>query len=282
MAGLFSLMRLKRRFEKALGQRISSWTETGILRDACAYALGGGGKRLRPLLVLAIAEAVGKGREAMPAAIAVEFFHTASLIADDLPAMDNDEWRRGRPALHKAFPEGAALLASYALLSFGYGALAENGRLFGGEGGEKRTLIALETVSRCAGLQGATQGQCLDLYYPPKTMGELLQIYEYKTTTLFEVCFTLGWLFGGGELGLLDAVKQCARHLGIAFQIADDWGDLTGVNIRSVCDEREAASLFEREKGLFERGLQEVGLWTPPFQQIMSRLKLPEPLRGSS
>lgn len=116
------------------------------------------GKRLRPILVLMIADALGLGADVMPAALSVEFFHTASLIADDLPCMDNDDLRRERPSLHKVFGESVAILASYALIAEGYGAIARNG-----QNCPASAVICLEAVRRAAGIRGATHGQFLDL-----------------------------------------------------------------------------------------------------------------------
>src|SRR5512146_3527868 len=117
------LERYRRRFEEEHPQAIERMGEKNVLRDACEYALIHGGKRLRPLIVMMTADALGRGLDVMPAALSVEFFHTASLIADDLPCMDNDDFRRNVPSLHKAFGESVAILASYTLIAEGYGAL---------------------------------------------------------------------------------------------------------------------------------------------------------------
>src|SRR3989344_7419672 len=121
----------RKRVEEDLRHSIEKLGEKNGLRDACEYALTNGGKRLRPIFVLMIADAIGEGLDAMPAALGVEFFHTASLIADDLPCMDDDDTRRSRPSLHKAFGESVAILASYTLIAAGYGAIYENGRKIG-------------------------------------------------------------------------------------------------------------------------------------------------------
>ncbi|MBU6446236.1 MAG: polyprenyl synthetase family protein, partial [Verrucomicrobia bacterium] len=158
--------------------------EKNTLRDACEYALRGGGKRLRPTIVLMIAEALGFGADAMPAALSVEFFHTASLIADDLPCMDNDDVRRNRPSLHKVFGESAAILASYALIAEGYGGIYRNSG-----NNPKAAVICLEAATRCAGISGATGGQFLDLYPPDFSFETVQKIIYQKTVTLFEISF---------------------------------------------------------------------------------------------
>ncbi|MBM3199287.1 MAG: hypothetical protein FJZ58_08595, partial [Chlamydiae bacterium] len=105
------------RIEKEIAKSILYFGEKTKLRDACEYALTNGGKRLRPLIVLMVSEALGNGLNVLEAALSVEFFHTASLIADDLPCMDNDDERRDKPSLHKVYGETIALLASYALIT---------------------------------------------------------------------------------------------------------------------------------------------------------------------
>ena len=105
------------KIEQEIAKSIVAFGEKTKLRDACEYALTNGGKRFRPLIVLLIAEALGHGMNVYPSALSVEFFHTASLIADDLPCMDNDDERREKPSLHKVYGESIALLASYALIT---------------------------------------------------------------------------------------------------------------------------------------------------------------------
>src|SRR5579864_1711145 len=116
----------KTKIESALEKEMAQMGEPSRLLQACQYALFSGGKRLRPILVLMVARALGNGLDAMPVALSVEFFHTASLIADDLPCMDNDDERRGRPSLHRAFEESVALLASYTLIASGYEGIYKN------------------------------------------------------------------------------------------------------------------------------------------------------------
>lgn len=196
---------------------IDQMAEKNRLQEAFAYALLNGGKRLRPIVTLMIADALGKKEDVTASALSVEFFHTASLIADDLPSMDNDDVRRERPSLHKVFGEDVAILASYALIAEGYGGIHRNS--------VKRphlAVLCLEAATRCAGVQGATNGQFLDLYPPYLDLFSVRKIIYQKTVTLFEIAFIFGWLFGGGDPQELARVKQAALHLGMAFQIADD------------------------------------------------------------
>jgi geranylgeranyl diphosphate synthase type II len=271
------------RFENALQTAIEQMGEKTVLRDACAFSLQGG-KRIRPLLVLMIADALELGQNVMPSALSVEFFHTASLIADDLPCMDNDSVRRNRPTLHIAFGESVAILASYALIAAGYGGVADNGKILRlspslASEADQRSMLCLEALTRAAGIHGATQGQFLDLFPPDSSFETMQDIIYKKTVTLFEISFLFGWIFGGGELARLPEVKQAARHLGMAFQIADDLDDSTqdachegSVNISAVLGKEKAISLFHQEITALEKSLSSLGLWTQPFQELFYKL----------
>lgn len=224
------------KYQKSIDQHIESSLSLlgppGPLLEACHYALSSAGKRFRPALVLMIAEAIGLQADAKPAALAIEYFHTASLIADDLPCMDDDALRRNRPALHCVYGEATALLASYALIAAGYQQLAHNTALlrlnpaFLSRDSGRICELAIENTSHNTGLFGAAQGQQIDLYPPDADFQTILEIIKKKTISLFEVAFVLGWLFGGGDITLLPQVKQAAYHFGLAFQVADDLEDI--------------------------------------------------------
>ncbi|MBI3237198.1 MAG: polyprenyl synthetase family protein [Chlamydiales bacterium] len=220
------------RIEQEIAKSIVAFGEKTKLRDACEYALTNGGKRFRPLIVLFIAEALGHGLNVYPAALSVEFFHTASLIADDLPCMDNDEERRDKPSLHKVYGESIALLASYALITAAFEKIHVNGSIMReasppfSQFSDKACVLALESASYCSGILGATGGQFFDLFPPNQHLETIKQVIYKKTVTLFEVSFVLGWVFGGGDITKLERVKKAAYHFGMAFQTADDLGDL--------------------------------------------------------
>lgn len=253
--------------EKALSQFIYDMGENNRLKEACEYALLNGGKRLRPILVLIIAEAIGSGADVMPAALSVEFFHTASLIADDLPCMDNDDLRRNRPSLHKEFGESIAILASYALIAEGYGGIYRNSKNY-----PESAVICLEAATRCAGIRGATNGQFLDLNPPDFSLETIQKVIYQKTVTLFEISFIFGWVFGRGDLQKLDLVKRCANHLGVAFQIADDLldGDRDSrINIAFAMGRDGSEKLFEKEMSAFISSLKELGIWNLRFQEVV-------------
>ncbi len=259
--------------EESLRKFIEQMGEKNELRDACEYALLNGGKRLRPILVLMIAEALGLGTDVMPAALSIEFFHTASLIADDLPCMDNDDMRRNRPSLHKAFGESVAVLASYALIAEGYGGIYRNS-----QNSPESAVLCLEAATRCAGINGATNGQFLDLYPPNADLDTIKKIIYQKTVTLFEIAFVFGWLFGGGSASRLSEVNACAYHLGMAFQIADDLLDekedaSSPINIAKAYGRERALSLFEEEMEAFTCSLKNLGLWNIRFQEVAAWLR---------
>ncbi len=271
----------KDRLEKELAKSLLGFGEKTALRDACEYALMGSGKRMRPLIVLLIGEAIGKGLPLYESALCVEFFHTASLIVDDLPCMDDEEERRNRPALHKVFGEATALLASYSLLCAAFGKIQENGTLFkqalAPEScfAEQHTLIAIEHATRLAGILGATGGQYADLFTTVLSLDTIKKIIYKKTITLFELSFVLGWLFGGGSVKDLEKVKKTAFHFGLAFQIADDLGDLVQdekkqrkVNFARLVGKERAFSTFEEEMHAYEASLRHLHLETASFKRI--------------
>ncbi len=267
--------------EKEIAKSILALGQKNKLRDACEYALLSGGKRLRPIIVLMVAEALGHDLDVTAAALAVEFMHTASLIADDLPCMDNDDERREKASLHKAYGESVALLSSYSLIFAAYEKIYENRDVmslaappFNGFA-DSVCCLALKEASSAAGILGATGGQFLDLYPPNHNLDTLKEVLYKKTVTLFEVAFVFGWLFGGGMVADLDKVKKAAYHFGMAFQIADDLGDLVQdennqreINAAQILGKERALSVFEREMRCFQDLLVELKLCTPSFEKM--------------
>lgn len=275
----------KDKIEQEIAKSISFFGEKTKLRDACEYALTNGGKRLRPLIVFLVAEGLGNGLNVCDAALGVEFFHTASLIVDDLPCMDNDDERRNKPSVHKVYGEPIALLASYALMTAGFERIHRNAQVMREAGppfstfSDRACVLALEVATHCSGILGATGGQFLDLFPPNQNLETVHEVIYKKTVTLFEVSFVFGWLFGGGDIALLDQVKRMAYHLGMAFQIADDMGDMTQdeknqseVNIARLIGKERAHSLFEEEMANFQDHLKELGLFTPSFEKMCGLL----------
>lgn len=280
-----SFFLLRDQIEKEIAKSILGLGPKNKLRDACEYALLSGGKRLRPIITLMVAEGLGNQLNVCPAALAVEFMHTASLIADDLPCMDNEEERREKPSVHRAYGESVAVLASYSLIFAGYAKLQENAEVmkeapppFSGFA-EEVCCIALKQASIAAGISGATMGQYLDLYPPNQNFETIKEVLHKKTVTLFEMAFIFGWLFGGGIISRLDEVKQCAYHFGMAFQIADDLGDLSQdeknqreINAAKNLGKLRAFAIFQKEMECFQKLLQELHLNTPSFDKLIHML----------
>ncbi len=249
------------------------------LKEACIYALSGAGKRVRPIIVLLVAKALGNNYDLWDVALGVEFFHTASLIADDLPCMDNDDQRRERPSLHKAFPEAVALLSSYALIAAGYRTLWQTQEVLAKEMPRERSCViaqlALENATHNTGILGATGGQYLDLFSKDLTQDRLMEIFHGKTATFFEIAFVLGWLFGGGDVALLPRVKLLALNWGLAFQIADDlddWGQKEGMNLVDHLGEKRAKELLVEKTNEARELLKELKLNTEELQDLLKIL----------
>ncbi|MEE9263168.1 MAG: farnesyl diphosphate synthase [Vicinamibacteria bacterium] len=203
------------------------------IHRAIRYSLFAGGKRLRPILALASAEAVG-GREedALPAAAALEMIHTYSLIHDDLPAMDNDDLRRGKPTSHVVFGEAVAILAGDALLTHAFQVLAtassNNGPPDTSEGARRLRAIAL--LAEAAGMNGMIGGQVIDLESEGKRVDErtLDRIHQKKTGALMEAAARLGAVMGDGDEDQIETLGRFGREVGLAFQIVDDLLDVEG------------------------------------------------------
>lgn len=194
--------------------------------DAMAYSLLAGGKRIRPILLMATAEALGvKGYNYLPVACGLEMIHTYSLIHDDLPCMDNDDYRRGRLTNHKVFGEAAAVLAGDGLLTLAFEVMLEQKNV------EPAALIeTVREMAMCAGSFGMVGGQGLDLENEGKQISaeELRKMHEGKTGALFIAAIRGGaHLAGAGEKELL-ALTRFADLLGLAFQITDDILDVEG------------------------------------------------------
>ncbi|HEY3359991.1 MAG TPA: polyprenyl synthetase family protein [Polyangia bacterium] len=218
---------VRARVEAGLGARLSFPGEDPLrLREACRYAMGGGGKRLRPALLMAACEAVGGALDetAVAAACAIEAVHGYSLVHDDLPAMDDDELRRGRPTVHKAFGEGCAVLVGDALLTAAFGWLADAALASGRHAAFVR---AAAVMAEHAGMHGMVGGQARDLAAQAAALDlptvELLA--REKTASLFRAAVVMGGLVGGGDEEALGALDRFATALGVAFQHADDLSD---------------------------------------------------------
>jgi geranylgeranyl diphosphate synthase type II len=215
------------------------------LRAAMAYSLFGAGKRLRPMLVLAAAEACGERvrvraaearRLAMPAACAIEMIHTYSLIHDDLPAMDNDSMRRGRPTSHVVFGEDMAILAGDALLTEAFALLSRRPARAPGRRGAslgERKLRVIQVIAQAAGAAGMVGGQVLDVRAAapdaaPLDRESLQGMHMRKTGALIRAAALAGAIMAGADDRSLKAIATYGQQIGLAFQIVDDILDVEG------------------------------------------------------
>ena len=195
------------------------------LFEAMRYSLLAGGKRLRPVFVLDFCKMCGGNVEkALPFAAAVEMIHTYSLIHDDLPCMDNDDYRRGKLTNHKVYGEAMAVLAGDALLTAAFSKIAS------ASCSAEIRIKAVEALSNCSGELGMVGGQVLDIQGEQRacTAEEVLAIHEGKTVALIRAACVLGVLAGEGTQQQLDVASDFAYHLGLAFQIRDDMLDVIG------------------------------------------------------
>ncbi|WP_320674817.1 geranylgeranyl diphosphate synthase CrtE [Prochlorococcus sp. MIT 1341] len=219
------LEKAKASIEIALDESLGP-EEPEELRKAMRYSLLAGGKRLRPILCLAACElAGGDPQNAIPTAVALEMIHTMSLIHDDLPSMDNDDLRRGRPTNHKVFGDAVAILAGDALLTRAF----EMVSLRSPNVPASRLIKVVGELSLVAGAPGLVGGQVVDLKSEGKKVDlETLEfIHLHKTGALLNACVICGALISGAEDNLLHALRKYAKGIGLAFQIIDDILDVT-------------------------------------------------------
>ncbi len=218
--------------DKAVPQTALTYADGQVparLAEAMRYSLLAGGKRLRPVLLLAAVDALGGDRdEAMPLACALEMIHTYSLIHDDLPGMDNDDLRRGRPTNHKVFGEGMAILAGDALLNGAHEWMLQNALSHPAH--LDRHLRAITEISRRAGTTGMIAGQTLDMLSEGQggDADTLRYIHMHKTADLLTAPVTAAAMLCGAPDAIVAALEVFGQNLGLAFQIADDLLDVTG------------------------------------------------------
>ena len=242
--------------ERALEQSLPAPSEgalTAPVMDSMRYSVFVGGKRIRPVMALAFCRLCGgKPEEALPFACAVEMVHTYSLIHDDLPCMDDDDLRRGRPTNHKVFGEAMALLAGDGLLTKAF----ETALSFSGP--SEDTLRGARILAQCAGAQGMVGGQCIDLDSEGKTVDlDLLREMDLgKTVALISAACQMGCVAAGAGEDVLENARRYAEGVGMAFQIRDDILDVLGdaaslgknVGMDAARDKRNYVSLLGVEK----------------------------------
>ncbi len=231
---LSAMRRCGARVDRALNALlIREKTAPAVIHKAMRYSVFAGGKRLRPFLCVTAAEVCGgRPERVMPTACALEVLHTYSLVHDDLPAMDDDDLRRGRPTNHKVFGEGMAILAGDALLTHAFQLMAENARAPGIPAA--RVVEAVRVVATAAGSLGMVGGQAVDLASAEGAVWGAARarvldfIHRRKTGALIKASLDAGAVLGGGSPKQRRALAAYGEQIGLAFQIADDILDIVG------------------------------------------------------
>lgn len=214
-------------FEEHLKAVCNSFCDSGAkykaLYDAAAYSLEAGGKRIRPVLAFEMCRVCGGDpSDALPAAIAIEMIHTFSLIHDDLPCMDNDDMRRGRPSCHKAYGEAVALLAGDALTAYAGKIICDSSL-----SADKKAAMIQVLYDRTIGM---IEGQTIDIDGNFDTLDGLISMYEMKTSELLTAACVMGCIAAGADKKKISAATAYAHDLGLAFQIVDDILDVTSTS----------------------------------------------------
>jgi geranylgeranyl diphosphate synthase type II len=262
---------IDRLYENAAKQR--------IVIDALRYSVLSGGKRVRARLAAAFAEAVGgKAENALSSALALEFIQAFSLIHDDLPCMDDDLLRRGKPSCHAVFGEANALLAGDALGCLAFEAVADDETL-----SEKKRLRIIKTLANCSGTSGLIGGQVLDIAFEKEIpeLSDLEYMYAGKTTALIKAAVLCGCIAGGGTPEEEEAAAVYAEKIGLAYQIKDDILDVTGdetvLGKPIGSDAANGKTTYVTIKGIeqSERKCEEL---TKEALEILNKFKQPEEL----
>ena len=221
---LNSYLILKRKNVNAfIDEILNNTANSSRIVQAMHYPLMAGGKRVRPILCIAASEAVGgNADDVLPVACAIEMLHTYSLIHDDLPAMDNDDLRRGKPTCHVAFDEATAILAGDALLTLAFQILSSINVI--DENQSSNWLKIIHKISFAAGYNGMIEGQMRDMASEGSLLSleKLEDMHSLKTGALIEASIFSGALLGGGSPKQIDQLEIYAKNIGLAFQVADD------------------------------------------------------------
>ena len=256
------------------------------LHKAMRYSVFAGGKRVRPILMLAACEAVGGALEkAMPAACAMEMIHTYSLIHDDLPAMDDDDFRRGRPTNHKVFGEAIAILAGDGLLTEAF-KLVSDPRFASGVDPAARIAVISE-IATCAGSYGMVGGQVVDMESegkPDMDLPTVQYIHTHKTGALIKASVVAGALLGGADEKKLSAIRRYGEAAGLAFQIADDILDIEGtteeIGKDAGSDEARGKATYPAVMGLASAKLEAQAMMDEAFGALSVFGAEADPLRA--
>ena len=245
------------------------------LLEAVNYSMLVGGKKLRPLLMQQTYAMFGGTSPAIrPFMAAIEMIHTHSLIHDDLPAMDNDEYRRGKKTTHVVYGEAMAILAGDALLNYAYETAA---KAFDLDPGNPRLGKAFQILAAKTGLDGMIGGQSVDVEYvdKPLTQEQLFFIYKLKTSALIEASMMIGAVLAGATQEETEKIERIARNVGLAFQIQDDILDVVGeeetLGKPTKSDEKNKKTTYVTVKGL-EKAQEDVAKYSEEAIRIMEEL----------
>ncbi len=243
------LQEQKERVDSALERYLPKKEELASnLYSAMQHSLFAGGKRIRPILSIASFEAAGgKGERILPFACALEMIHTYSLIHDDLPAIDNDDYRRGKPTCHKVFGEAVALLAGDGLLTEAFGLMTHPHATERSSGNEALVLDLISEVAQAAGVSGMVGGQVVDIESEGKAVDlpTVQYIHTHKTGAMILASVRVGARLGGAKETLLKALTRYGESLGLSFQIADDILNVEGK--AALMGKRTGTDLFKRK-----------------------------------
>ena len=276
----------KERVDKALDKVLPAEKEfPPQIHQAMRYCLFAGGKRLRPILALAAAEAVGGNPESIISQVcALELIHTYTLIHDDLPAMDNDDYRRGRLSTHKVFGEAVAILAGDALLTEAFRVLAGN---FSNDNHSPEKIIEIiRMLADASGSKGIIGGQVVDLDSEGKVIEKDLLDYMHtrKTGYLITASVTLGAILGGAEEKTIQCLKQYGMATGLAFQITDDILDVRGstenLGKQIGSDNKKGKATYPGILGMDEAIKRQTVLFRQAIDALQSFDEKANPLRG--
>jgi geranylgeranyl diphosphate synthase type II len=249
------------------------------LCDAMSYALMAGGKRVRPILSIASYEAVGgKSDSIVPVAASIELIHTYSLIHDDLPAMDNDDFRRNQPTTHRVFGEAVAILAGDALLTDAFNIISQTN--------EKPEILMkiINELSYASGPEGMVGGQTVDLLFEGKKAKkkDLLYIHTHKTGALIRASIRIGAIMADPSPAKLDSLTEYGEKIGLAFQVTDDILDITGTKEElgksTGADKARGKNTYPSTFGLKESEKIAEGLINDSLKAIKGLNKKAEPL----
>lgn len=274
----------RRKINLILANCIDTASSSNRIVQAMKYSLMAQGKRLRPILCIASAEAIGPVcADVFNAACAIEMIHTYSLIHDDLPAMDNDDLRRGKPTCHIEFDEATAILAGDALLTMAFQCLSSIGLKH--QENALKWLKVIHCVSSAAGYQGMIEGQMRDMASEGTklNLGKLEEMHRLKTGCLIRASVITGALLNGGDDDQMDRLAEYADHIGLAFQISDDILDIDGnsqtMGKRTGSDQQKNKNTYPSLLGLDESKHMAEQLVKKAIHALDNFDKMSDPLR---